>query len=168
MTTSVSPHRSEEVPMTQLDQAPQPTTTDEAPADLERKSRAWLWIVIGSVLVIAVAFVATSMLGKSVVYYKTPTEVKTLQGQHVRLAGTLVKDSVETGAGTTTFVLTDGTTQVPVVYQGSATTALSTASQPGTQMVAEGALGTDGRFHSDVLLAKCPSKFQSGGASNGQ
>jgi len=168
MTTDVSPHRSEEVPMTQLDQAPQPTSAGEVPADLERTSHAWLWIVIGSVLVIGVAFVATTMLGKSVVYYKTPTEVKALQGQHVRLAGTLVKDSVETGVGTTTFVLTDGTTSVPVVYQGSATTALSTASQPGTQMVAEGSLGTDGLFHSSVLLAKCPSKFQSGGTSNGQ
>jgi cytochrome c-type biogenesis protein CcmE len=154
--------------MTQLDQAPQPAPADEAPADLERKSRAWLWIIVGSVLVIAVGFAATSMLGTSVVYYKTPTEVTIMQGQHVRLAGTLVKDSVQTSAGTTRFVLTDGTTQVPVVYQGSATTALSTASQPGTQMVAEGALGTDGLFHSDVLLAKCPSKFQSGGANNGR
>ena len=168
MTTKVSTHRSEEVPMTQLDQAPQPTTADDAPADLERRSHAWLWIVLGSVLVIGVAFVATSMLGKSVVYYKTPTEVKSMQGQHVRLAGTLVKDSVQTSSGTTRFVLTDGAAQVPVVYEGSATTALSTASQPGTQMVAEGALGTDGLFHSTVLLAKCPSKFQSGGATDGQ
>ena len=168
MTTSVGPHRSEEVPVTQLDQAPQAQPADEPTADLERKSHAWLWIVVGSVLVIGVAFVATSMLGKSVVYYKTPTEVTSLQGQHVRLAGTLIKDSVETGAGTTKFVLTDGSTQIHVVYQGSATTAISTASQPGTQMVAEGSLGTDGLFHSDVLLAKCPSKFQSGGATNGQ
>ena len=122
--------------------------------------------------VIAVGFGATTMLGKSVVYYKTPTEVLSLQGQQVRLAGTLVKESVKTEPGTTTFSMTDGKTTMTVVYQGSATTALSTASQPGTQMVAEGSLGTDGVFHSSVLLAKCPSKFQasttSGGAGNGQ
>ena len=162
----------EEVPMAQLEQTPQVEGPDAAPVALERKSRAWLWILVGAVLVIAVGFAATTMLGKSVVYYKTPTEVLSLQGQQVRLAGTLVKESVKTEPGTTTFSMTDGKTTMTVVYQGSATTALSTASQPGTQMVAEGSLGTDGVFHSSVLLAKCPSKFQasttSGGAGNGQ
>jgi cytochrome c-type biogenesis protein CcmE len=154
--------------MAQLEQTPQVDAPDTAAVPLERKGRAWLWILVGSVLVIAVGFVATSMMGSSVVYYKTATEVKTMQGQQVRLAGTLVKDSVQTEPGTTRFSITDGTTTIPVVYKGSATTALSTASQPGTQMVAEGALGTDGQFHSSVLLAKCPSKFQSstGGAAN--
>jgi cytochrome c-type biogenesis protein CcmE len=158
--------------MAQLEQTPQVEGPDVAPAALERKSRAWLWILVGAVMVIAVGFAATTMLGKSVVYYKNATEVASMQGQQVRLAGTLVKESVKTQPGTTTFDLTDGRTTITVVYQGSATTALSTASQPGTQMVAEGSLGTDGVFHSSVLLAKCPSKFQasttSGGAAHGQ
>lgn len=156
--------------MTQVEHSPE--LEQPSKVALERKSKAWLWILVGVVLVIGVGFVATQMLGKSVVYYKTPTEVKTMQGQQVRLAGQLVKDSIATEPGTTRFQITDGTTTIQVVYQGSATTALSTASQPGTQMVAEGSLGTDGLFHSDVLLAKCPSKFQSnvngGGTSNGQ
>ena len=172
MTTRSVSRPPEEVPMAQLEQTPQVEGPDAAPVALERKSRAWLWILVGAVLVIAVGFAATTMLGKSVVYYKSPTEVTAMQGQQVRLAGTLVKESVKTEPGTTTFDLTDGKTTMTVVYQGSATTALSTASQPGTQMVAEGSLGTDGVFHSSVLLAKCPSKFQSsttsGGASNGQ
>lgn len=145
--------------MTQLVPTP---PVDEAPVALERKSRTWLWIVVGSILVIGIAFGATSMLGKSVVFYKTPTEVAAAPGQHVRLAGTLVADSVATTPGTTKFTLTDGTTKIPVVYQGSATTAISTASQPGTQLVAEGELGTDGVFAATTLLAKCPSKFQAG------
>ena len=172
MTTRSVSRPPEEVPMAQLEQTPQVEGPEVAPAELERKGRAWLWILVGAVLVIAVGFGATTMLGKSVVYYKTPTEVLSLQGQQVRLAGTLVKESVKTEPGTTTFSMTDGKTTMTVVYQGSATTALSTASQPGTQMVAEGSLGTDGVFHSTVLLAKGPSKFQasttSGGAGNGQ
>ncbi len=170
MSTRSASRPSEEVPMAQLEQTPQVEPGDTAAVPLERKGRAWLWILVGSVLVIAVGFVATTMLGKSVVYYKTPTEVLQMQGQQVRLAGTLVKESVKTTPGTTTFSITDGSSTVEVIYQGSATTALSTASQPGTQMVAEGSLGTDGQFHSSVLLAKCPSKFQSsaGGAGNGQ
>jgi len=155
--------------MTQLAQPPQAEPVDESPVALERKSRAWLWIGLGVVLVAALGFAATQMLGQSVVYYKTPTEVKAAPGQHVRLAGTLVKDSVaigSSGTGSTSFTLTDGKTQIKVLYKGTATTAISTASQPGTQLVAEGSLGTDGLFHSDVLLAKCPSKFQAGGGAS--
>ena len=151
--------------MTQL--APVPPVDEEPVVALERKSKTWLWIVVGVVLVAGIAFAATSMMGKSVVFYKTPTEVKAAPGQHVRLAGTLVADSVQTTPGRTTFTLTDGTTRINVVYAGSATTAISTASQPGTQLVAEGSLGTDGIFSSTVLLAKCPSKFQAGSSGNG-
>ena len=155
--------------MTQLAQPPQADPAAEETVALERKSKVWLWITIGIVLVAAVGFVATTMLGQSVVYYKTPTEVKAAPGQHVRLAGTLVKDSVKvgtSGTGTPAFTLTAGKNTINVIYQGTATTAISTASQPGTQLVAEGSLGTDGLFHSDVLLAKCPSKFQAGGGAS--
>ena len=155
--------------MTHLAQPPQAEPIDEAPVALERKSRVWLWIGLGVALAAAIGFVATQMLGQSVVYYKTPTEVKAAPGQHVRLAGTLVKDSVvigQSGTGSPSFTLTDGKTTIKVLYQGTATTAISTAAQPGTQLVAEGSLGTDGMFHSDVLLAKCPSKFQAGGGAS--
>jgi cytochrome c-type biogenesis protein CcmE len=145
--------------MAQLTPTPQ---VDEAPVALERTSRTWIWIVVGAVLALVIAFAATSMMGKSVVFYKTPTEVAAAPGQHVRLAGTLVADSVKATPGTTTFTLTDGTTRVNVSYQGSATTAITTASQPGTQLVAEGELATDGIFKATTLLAKCPSKFQAG------
>ena len=145
--------------MAQLTPTPR---VDEAPVALERTSRTWIWIVVGAVVALAIAFAATSMMGKSVVFYKTPTEVAAAPGQHVRLAGTLVADSVDATPGTTKFTLTDGTTRINVVYQGSATTAISTASQPGTQLVAEGELATDGTFKATTLLAKCPSKFQAG------
>lgn len=141
--------------------APTPPV-DQEPVALERKSRTWLWVVVGAVLVGVVALAATSMLGKSVVFYKTPSEVASAPGQHVRLAGTLVAGSVVTKPGLTTFALTDGKTTIKVSYDGAATTAISTASQPGTQLVAEGSLGPDGLFRSTVLLAKCPSKFQAG------
>ena len=91
MSTGSMSRPPEEVPMAQLEQTPQVEGPDVAPAALERKSRAWLWILVGAVLVIAVGFAATTMLGKSVVYYKSPTEVTAMQGQQVLLAGTLVK-----------------------------------------------------------------------------
>jgi cytochrome c-type biogenesis protein CcmE len=126
------------------------------------RSKAVLWVLVGLVVVVGVGLAAISMVGGSVLYYKTPTEIVT---QHtndpVRLAGQLVKSSVgEDASGATTFQITDGKTTVGVVYRGGATTALTTASKPGTQMVAEGTLQADGSFNATNLLAKCPSKFQ--------
>ena len=49
--------------MTQLAQPPQADPAAEETVALERKSKVWLWITIGIVLVAAVGFVATTMLG---------------------------------------------------------------------------------------------------------
>jgi cytochrome c-type biogenesis protein CcmE len=126
------------------------------------RSKAVLWVLVGLVVVVGIGLTAISMVGGSVLYYKTPTEVI---AQHstdpVRLAGQLVNGSVtDNSAGATVFKITDGKNTVSVVYKGGATTALTTASKPGTQMVAEGTLQADGTFAATNLLAKCPSKFQ--------
>jgi cytochrome c-type biogenesis protein CcmE len=146
------------------------TSTLVPTAALERRRRPWLWVLAGLLVTAAVAWGATSMLGRSVLYYRTPTEVVAGSHEQVRLAGTLVPGSVlvDSRSGTTTFTVTDDTTRVRVEYTGSATTALNTAAQPGTQLVAEGSLDGDGVFHSEKLMAKCPSKFQSGGGSDAQ
>jgi len=127
-----------------------------------RRSRIVLWVFLGLVVAVGLGFAAISMVGGSVLYYRTPTEVVSAHSSEpVRLAGQLVISSVgRDAAGATVFKITDGKTSVPVIYRGGATTALTTASKPGTQMVAEGSLGTDGTFVATNLLAKCPSKFQ--------
>jgi cytochrome c-type biogenesis protein CcmE len=119
-------------------------------------------VLLGLVLVVGIGLAAISMVGGSVLYYKTPTEIVSSHStESVRLAGQLVKDSITTTAdGATLFQITDGKTTVDVIYRGGATTALATASKPGTQMVAEGSMNTDGTFKSTNLMAKCPSKFQ--------
>ena len=132
------------------------------PALEATRSKAVLWALVGLVLVVGIGLAAISMVGGSVLYYKTPTEIVSSQSSDsVRLAGQLVKGSISTASdGATMFQITDGKTTVDVVYRGGATTALTTASKPGTQMVAEGSLGSDGTFKSTNLMAKCPSKFQ--------
>jgi cytochrome c-type biogenesis protein CcmE len=143
-----------------------PEAVVEAPTEelaLERgRSKAVFWVILGLAVVAALGFVITSSIGGSVLYYKTPSEVVAAHdGQPVRLAGQLVKDSVnDKQDGAITFKVTDGKTTVAVIYHGGATTALTTAAKPGTQMVAEGTLGKDNVFEATNLLAKCPSKFQ--------
>jgi cytochrome c-type biogenesis protein CcmE len=126
------------------------------------RSKALLWVLVGLVVIVGIGLASMSMVGGSVLYYKTPTEVVALKSaEPVRLAGQLVVDTISKDAsGATTFDITDGKTVVTVVYKGGATTALATASKPGTQMVAEGSLGANGVFAATNLLAKCPSKFQ--------
>jgi cytochrome c-type biogenesis protein CcmE len=126
------------------------------------RSKALLWVLMGLVVIVGIGLASMTMVGGSVLYYKTPTEVVAQKSADpVRLAGQLVVNSIAKDAsGATTFDITDGKTIVTVVYRGGATTALATASKPGTQMVAEGGLGADGTFAATNLLAKCPSKFQ--------
>jgi cytochrome c-type biogenesis protein CcmE len=149
--------------MEQEDRTIETTENGQPELSLEaNRSKVLLWALVGLVVVVGIGFAAISMVGGSVLYYKTPSEVVALKSSEpVRLAGQLVLTSVAKDAsGATTFEITDGKTVVPVVYRGGATTALTTASKPGTQMVAEGALGANGTFAATNLLAKCPSKFQ--------
>lgn len=130
----------------------------ELPDGFERK-RSRLPLVLASVVVVA-AFggLGFTMFTRSVVYYRTPTEVLRAPGMHVRLSGTVVDGSIrnDIASGTIAFEVTDGRTTVPVLFHGSAPDAL----RSGGEAVAEGALGGDGMFMAQRLFARCPSKFQ--------
>jgi len=131
----------------------------DAPEGYERRRSRMPLVLLGIIVLGVLGSVGYTMFSKSVVYYKTPTEVQALQGQHVRLSGTVVDGSItnDVAQGEVTFVVTDDTTQVQVVFDGPAPDTL----KDGAEAVAEGSLGTDGVFRADKLFAKCPSKFQS-------
>lgn len=131
------------------------------PALQAKRSKTLLFVLLGLLVVVAVGLGSLSAIGGSVLYYRTPSEISAADpGVTVRLAGQLVKTSVAKDTqGGTTFQITDGMSVINVVYRGGATTALTTAAKPGTQMVAEGKLASDGTFQATNLLAKCPSKF---------
>lgn len=128
------------------------------PDGFERRPSKAPLVLLGVVVLVAFVAVGFKMFTKSVAYYRTPTEVLAEPGAHVRLSGTVVPGTIvtDTDAGTVTFDVTDQTTDVTVVYAGPRPDTL----QDGGEAVAEGALGTDGRFSADTLFAKCPSKFE--------
>jgi cytochrome c-type biogenesis protein CcmE len=140
----------------------EPRAEDLAPAAPEgferRPSR--VPVLLLAVIVLGAFFsIGYTMFTRSVVYYKTPTEVLSIPGEHVRLSGRVVTGSIQrdVAADLVSFEVTDGRSTVPVQFRGPAPDTL----KDGASAVAEGELGSDGTFHADKLFAKCPSKFQS-------
>ena len=113
-------------------------------------------VLIGSclaVLGVAVGLVLYAMRD-SIVFFYSPSEVAEMgiaPGTRFRLGGLVEAGSVVRGEGTTIrFVITDQAKTVPVIFTG----VLPDLFREGQGVVAEGALGPDGRFHADNVLAK--------------
>ena len=111
-------------------------------------------VVALAVIVGALGWVAAKGLSSSLVYYNTPTELAAKGdraiGQRYRLGGQVLRGSVHTTGGRTTFVVTDDTTFMTVVDTGD----LPELFRPGRGVVVEGFLGRDGAFHADTVLVK--------------
>ncbi len=107
----------------------------------------------GAVLAFAIGLVLYA-LNDQIVFFNSPTDVaqnSVKPGERFRLGG-LVKDGTfERGQGTTvTFTVTDTANDVPVTYTGI----LPDLFREGQGVVTEGAIGTDGIFIADSVLAK--------------
>jgi len=118
----------------------------------------WLkWGVPATVIAACVGFLIYSASGGTTEYYLTVSELRSHPAAgDVRVAGVVQDDVVRSDGGLrVTFTEKDGTASMPVDYSGS----LPDIFKPGITVVAEGKLGSDGVFHAQQLLAKCPSRF---------
>ena len=92
-------------------------------------------------------------LNDEIVFFQSPSDVAehTIpHGQRIRLGG-LVKDgSIDRQGETVRFVVTDGAADLAATYTGI----LPDLFREGQGVVAEGAVGDDGIFHADTVLAK--------------
>lgn len=111
-------------------------------------------IVCLAIVVGALGWVALRGLTGSFVYYLTPTDIvkghQAQVDQRVRLGGYVVPGSVTRPTKSISFVVTDGHHSVRVLSTGP----VPQMFRAGQGVVVEGALGQDGRFHSDTLLVK--------------
>lgn len=121
------------------------------------------FVVGGAVIVVAVLGLTAWALGRpgSTAFYVTTTELAeqgpTTGGRQYRVNGNVVKGTVERRGLETTFVITDGATDLPVWTDRPLPS--SFRDDDDTEIVALGRF--DGRrFEATEVLAKCPSKFK--------
>ncbi len=107
----------------------------------------------GAVLAVAAGLILFA-LNDEIVFFQSPTDVaeKAMPvGQRIRLGGLVKEGSIaKTGGTTVHFVVTDGANDLAATYTGI----LPDLFREGQGVVAEGAVGTDGVFHADTVLAK--------------
>ena len=116
-----------------------------------------------ALLAVALGYLVITVFQGAAVFYLTVDELLSGDaevGKTVRVSGKLVPDSFQREAEGTVarFSLTDGSSTVPVVYDGIV---------PGlffnehSDIVLEGYYGSDGVFHTTTTpLVSCPSKYQ--------
>jgi cytochrome c-type biogenesis protein CcmE len=134
---------------------------------MERKKAKFLILGGGILLCVAFLVVVGTGLPGGLVYYLTVTELlqspDRMQGGF-RVNGTVAAGSVVRSGtgGELGFVLTDGTSSMPVHYRG----AVPDAFAEGGEVVVDGRLGENGTFEAHTLIAKCPSKYEAAGVEH--
>lgn len=112
----------------------------------------------GIIVVVLVGLIVWAMARPGAAsMYMTPSEVEDmvlLEGE-VRMSGTVVPDSIETEGLSTSFLVTDGDTEVEVTTESP----MPDAFMDSSEVVTIGSLEGDG-FVATTVLAKCPSKFK--------
>lgn len=116
-------------------------------------ARRWRLAIVVAVTMAAVALLAVSGLNRTLVYYRTPTELmqdRSLVGKQVRVGGLVQPGSLRRDGQVVRFSLTDGATSVPVVFTGPVNGVFA----PGRDALVGGRLDSAGVFQGDELLVK--------------
>ena len=121
------------------------------------------FIVGGLVILAAVIYLVYANTQANAAYYMTVAELRHCTNcttQSVRVAGIVQKGSIvrNDAKQQISFMIADGSGSQPlsVVYSGVVPDIFA----PGIQVVVEGHYSSQGPFQAQILLAKCPSKFQ--------
>ena len=121
---------------------------------MTRKQKRLSIIASAMVFLAAAAALVLFALRQEIVFFRTPTDLVTMAvkpGERIRLGGLVEKGSVLRGEGTkVSFAITDTEKTVKVSFEGI----LPDLFREGQGVIAEGALGADGVFAADTVLAK--------------
>ena len=120
------------------------------------------FIIAISAIFISVGYLIFTGVSESGVYYLKIDELKkgvpTTYKQKVRVSGMVVEGSIRNEVnGRLEFSITDGTESIDVNYSGI----VPDIFRDGVEAVVEGSYNPDNSFDADLLLAKCPTKYES-------
>ncbi len=118
-------------------------------------------IAIGAI-VLAVSYLVYGGVKDTSVYYLTVDELHDklpyIYDDRVRVSGTVVTGSIENRSdGALKFQITDGLSTIDVNYKG----VVPDIFNDGVEAVVEGEYNRSNVFQADILLAKCPTKYES-------
>ena len=143
-----------------------PSTTAQTPSPARQRPPAftrWKLAIAGLTMVLGVAYLVTTSMQTSAVYYLTVSELHVrgiaAQSQPVRVAGKVAPGSVERidGGLALRFTVLDEGGSFAVEYRGAPVPDIF---GEDVDVVVEGKLQPDGTFAAHTLLAKCASKFE--------
>ena len=117
-------------------------------------------------IVFLISWLVFAGVKDSMVYYITVEElledVPDIYGQKVRVSGTVVRGSIKNELDDSLrFTMADGRGKIDVEYDGI----IPDIFTDGVEAVVEGKFSADNVFEADLLLAKCPTKYESEEAS---
>ena len=113
----------------------------------------FLFIVIVLITLILTIFLILKSLEENVVYFQSPTEIKSLtelNNSKIRVGGMVKKGSIEINSNEVNFVITDYKSEISVSYSGAIPNLF--AEEKG--VVAEGFLKDKNFFSATKILAK--------------
>jgi cytochrome c-type biogenesis protein CcmE len=99
-------------------------------------------------------------LKDNVVYFYSPSDIRTKAlpaGVAIRIGGLVERNTINQRGTETRFVVTDGKTTVPVIFEGT----LPALFREGQGVVAAGALDGRGSFEATEVLAKHDERYMS-------
>lgn len=116
-------------------------------------------LTLTGVAITAVAVLVVAALSDTLVYYRTPTEVRqstTSTGEQMRLGGQVVPGSLRHEGTGMTFRLSDGAGDVVVFADG----AVPNTFREGQGAVVDGVLQPDGTFRADTVAVKHSNEYR--------
>ena len=131
------------------------------------------FVVVGTLILGAISYLMFSGINDSMVYYYTVSEAlemeQELSNRGIRVsgyvqAGSIQKDNSRSQVEILVFEKESDRT-LPVIYQGI----IPDTFKDKAEVLVEGMYSLEeGRFHANVLLAKCPSKYEALGPEHPQ
>ena len=113
----------------------------------------FLFIIIILITLILTTFLILNSLKENVVYFQSPTEIKSLaeiDNSKIRVGGMVKKNSISMNSNEVNFIIKDFKNEINVIYTG----AVPNLFAEGKGVVAEGFLKDRNFFSATKILAK--------------